>query len=198
VIVGGCDLLKTLSGRRASQNEYELRSFIQLMKERGVTRYLEIGARHGDSFHEIVTNLPKGGRYVAVDLPGGLWGKPKSVHALRNAVSLLQGNGYDAHMILANSQEEATAKAIAEFGPFDAILIDGDHTYQGVLKDWILYGGMAPLIAFHDVVGQGQSEKIHGNPVEVPILWEEIKASGLETVEFIDEGSAMGIGVVCK
>ena len=38
--------LQTFSGRNPSQNEFELRSFIALLRDRGVTRYLEIGARH--------------------------------------------------------------------------------------------------------------------------------------------------------
>ena len=79
---------------------------------------------------------------------------------------------------------------------YDAALLDGDHTYAGVSKDWQLYRNIAPIIAFHDIVGTGQAEKVHGNPVEVPRLWAEVKDSGVETVEFVSEGSKMGIGVV--
>jgi hypothetical protein len=40
-------------------------------------------------------------------------------------------------------------------------------------------------------------DKVTGSPVEVPILWERIKASH-QTVEFVTPGSLMGIGVVCS
>jgi hypothetical protein len=55
---------------------------------------------------------------------------------------------------------------------------------------------MAPLIAFHDIVGEGQAEKVYGSPVEVPILWGSIKRTAVKVEEFIAEGSRMGIGVV--
>lgn len=189
-------MLKTFSGRNASQNEYELRSFIALLQERGVRSYLEVGARHGDTFHEVMTSLPVGSRGVAVDLPGGLWGKESSVHSLRAAADDLNLRGYEAEMVLGDSQTEEMRDLIQSKGPFDAVLLDGDHTYGGVSRDWSLYGNMAPLIAFHDITGEGQREKVHGNPVEVPRLWSELNAMGLETVEFIAPGSRMGIGVV--
>lgn len=187
--------LQTFSGRKPSQNEYELRSFIGLLQERGVRRYLEIGARHGDTFHEVMVSLPKGSTGVAVDLPGGLWGTDKSRSHLKRATADLKRRGYATSCLFGDSQTDATKRLIVGRGPYDAILIDGDHTLQGVTRDWLQYKDMAPIIAFHDIVGTGQAEKVNGNPVEVPILWERLRQQHV-TVEFVDTDSLMGIGVV--
>lgn len=186
--------LETFSGRNPSQNEYELRSFIALLRGRGVRRYLEIGARHGDTFHEVMLGLPEGSAGVAVDLPGGLWGTLKSRNSLRSAVADLNKRGYKCSVLFGNSQTDATKRLVVGRGPYDAILIDGDHTLAGVTRDWGQYGDMAPIVAFHDIVGEGCREKVKNREVEVPILWESIKQSR-ETVEFVGEGSRMGIGV---
>jgi hypothetical protein len=166
-----------------------------LIRAHGVRRYLEIGARDGDTFHEIVIrlNLEYG---LAVDLPGALWGKSTTVTALKAATADLSGRGFRVEHLLGDSKDPTVIETIKSLGPFDAILIDGDHTYTGVLADWQTYGAMAPLVAFHDIVGDGQRERVHNNPVQVPRLWAEIKAGGTQTAEFISPGSAMGIGVV--
>lgn len=189
-------MLKTFSGRAASQNEFELRSFIGLLQSEGVRRYCEIGSRHGDTFHEVMINLPKGSVGVANDLPGGLWGQKNTDVCLRRVERDLERRGYKASRLIGNSQGDATYDLIVGRGPYDAILIDGDHTYAGVKADWERYRGLAPMIAFHDIVGQGQHEKVTNREVEVPVLWAEIKAAGYVTREFIAPGSKMGIGVV--
>lgn len=187
--------LKTFSGRRASQNHHELTSFIQLLQERGVRRYLEIGARHGDTFHEIMLNLPVGSVGVAVDLPGGLWGTEKSRKHLKAAVVDLNRRGYKCTCLFGDSQTVATKQIIMNHGPYDALLIDGDHTLAGVSRDWELYRGLAPIVAFHDIVGRGEAEKVRGNPVEVPLFWAGVKPH-FHHAEFVDADSKMGIGVV--
>ena len=189
-------MLQTFSGRQPSQDEAEIEGFLSLLQSRGVRSYLEVGARHGDSFHYLLSNLPAGSKGVAVDLPGGLWGTDKSRRYLERAVADLKQRGYKASCLFGDSQTDATKKLIVGRGPYDAALLDGDHTYSGVSRDWHLYRNIAPIIAFHDIVGTGQAEKVHGNPVEVPRLWAEIKDSGLETMEFVSAGSKMGIGVV--
>lgn len=188
-------MLTTRSGRNPSQNEFELRGFIELLQAEGVTRYCEIGARHGDTFHEIMLALPVGSVGVAVDLPGGLWGTHKSRKSLVDAVSDLNARGYKCSTVFGDSQTEATRRIIKGRGPYDAILIDGDHTLDGVTRDWMSYKGMAPLVAFHDIVGEGQVEKPHGNPVQVPTLWAALRERH-EFREFVDAGSRMGIGVL--
>lgn len=189
-------MLTTFSGRKPSQDEWELDSFIEFMGRHGVRRYLEIGAREGDTFHEVVTCLrPKFA--LAIDLPGGLWGKLSTVHALKRAMDDL-AQYHNVDHLLGNSTEPAMIAAVHALGPFDAILIDGDHTYEGVKADWENYRDMAPIVAFHDIVGHDQFEKVTRRGVEVPRLWAEIKASGANVVEFVSPGSAMGIGVVVQ
>lgn len=191
--------LKTRSGRRASQRADELLPFIALLQQKGVTSYLEIGARHGDTFDMVSRSLVRGSKVVAVDLAGGAWGTPSSLKFLKEAVGGLAGR--DAHMILGDSTNESVIEQVRALGPYDAMLIDGDHRYNGVKKDFENYSPMGSIIAFHDIVGEGQATK-DGNayPVEVPRLWSEIKASGdyAEIYEFVGDGSTMGIGVIVK
>lgn len=189
-------MLTTFSGRKASQNEYELTSFIEFLRSERVRTYAEVGAREGDTFHDVVTSL--GLTYgLAIDYPGALWGKSTTAVQLDKCAADLVSRGMDVEHILGDSKSDAVINFAETRAPFDAILIDGDHTYAGVKADWENYRGLARIVAFHDIVGTGQREKVSGREVEVPRLWAEIKASGqYETHEFVDEASAMGIGVV--
>jgi hypothetical protein len=166
-----------------------------LLRQRNVQRYLEIGTRHGDAFHAVVSSLPAGATGVAVDMPGGPWGHPHSRKFLMRAIADLNHRGYWCSALFGDSHTLATRQLIQGRGPFDAILIDGDHTLDGVTTDWELYGKMAPLVAFHDIAGVGQMERRRGHQVEVPVLWSKIKQQA-EVREFIAPDSRMGIGCV--
>jgi len=190
--------VKTLSGRAASQNEDELSQFIDLIKERVTTSYLEIGARHGDTFHEVVRAMPKGSRATAVDLGGGAWGSLKSIPFLKAAADALRSEGYDVTLIFGDSTDMEIVRAVADCGRYDVALIDGDHRYCGVKADWLNYGPMANVVAFHDIAGTGERERSGArHEVEVPRLWQQIKG-GYVHQEFVAPDSTMGIGVIFK
>jgi cephalosporin hydroxylase len=190
--------IPTLSGRRASQHPEELYPLIDLFKKHNVRRYLEIGARHGDTFHAIMSALPAQSFGVAVDLVAGPWGTSKSLKHLRIAGEELTNSGRRVQIVIGNSRSPKIIERVAAFAPFDAILIDGDHRYDGVKADWLNYGSMAPIIAFHDIAGEGQMTKDgKALPVEVPRFWNEIKG-GFEHVEFIGTDTTMGVGVILK
>jgi len=190
--------MHTFSGRRASQRADELLPFIELLRDRGVRRYLEIGARHGDTFHHIMRALPKQSYGVAVDLGGGAWGTPASVPHLRRATEDLVRRGYRIDVVLGDSCTKRVRDQVEECGPFDAVLIDGDHRYSGVSADWNFYGQLAPIVAFHDISGEGETTKDgQALPVEVPRLWHELKPH-FNCVEFVGAESTMGIGVILR
>lgn len=187
--------MKTFSGNKWSQNTDELSAFIAFLKSNGVRSYLEIGARHGDSFHAVMSSLPPGSMGVAVDLPGGAWGRNDSLPALDAAILDLRRLGYDVCRIIGNSRDQAIFSTVRNMGPFDAGLIDGDHRYEGVRADWVAYGRLCRIVAFHDIAGEGVTTGKGRLEVEVPRLWAEIK-NERNNAEFIAPGSKMGIGVL--
>jgi len=172
-----------------------LRAFIAILQREGVRSYLEIGARHGDTFYEVMRALPRGAKGLAVDMPGGNWGSDTSRPALIACCVELEAQGYDTAALFGDSRCAATASIIARHGQWDAVFIDGDHLYESVKSDWLIYGNRARIVAFHDIAGVGQTSKQGALPVEVPRLWHEIKG-GFRHVELIAEHSRMGIGVL--
>lgn len=190
---------KTRSGRPASQRIDELAEFITFLQKNGVRRYLEIGARHGDTFFQVMSCLPAGSTGVAVDLPGGKWGTASSRAALQDAAVDLRDQGYKPHLIFGNSRHKEIKRQVYEHGSFDAILIDGDHSLEGVSADFWNYSILAPIVALHDIDGHGTRQKTTGDLVEVPEFWERLKKlPGHECVEIIGAERGMGIGVVFK
>lgn len=189
----------TFSGRQPSQKESEINSLVQFAHERGVKKYLEIGARHGDTFHYMLTRLNALGTQcsgLALDLPGAAWGQPDSVAALRRCIKDLSSRGFAASMLLRDSHDEVTIEMVRQRGPYDLVLIDGDHRFGPVMQDFRDYSPMARFVAFHDIAGVNEHTRtIQRFPVEVPRAWAELKPS-FEHFEFIQKGSAMGIGVL--
>ena len=61
--------------------------------------------------------------------------------------------GIDIREIIGRSDDEASVEAAAASGPYDLILIDGDHLYPGVKLDTVLYSPMlnkGGFLMFHD------------------------------------------------
>lgn len=180
---------------RISQHPDEFERFVDLALSMGVTSYLEIGARHGGSFYEIVSRLPAGATAVAVDLPNGNWGKMESEKSLLSCIAELREKGYAAHFIFGDSRAETTIQRVSRHAPYGLAFIDGCHLYDDVKADWHNYGPMARMVAFHDIAGEHVKEKRPGVAIQVPRLWKELKEL-CPHEEIIADGSQMGIGVV--
>jgi len=177
----------------ALQDPAELDQFIQYLVSKNVRSYLEIGARYGGTFERVMMALPKGSVGVAIDFPGGDFGDERSAEDLVATVRRLRQNGYDVRCIFGPSSSPLVyQRALQPTGtPYDAILIDGDHSYKGVRSDWRLYG----LVAFHDIAAPEGYSNQAGVKVEVGWLWTDLKRQHPH-VEFITPGSNMGIGVI--
>ena len=174
------------SGVRTLQFQEELDGFIELMLKHGVTSYLEIGAHHGDTLHQVGLRLPKGSRLVGVDLPGATaGGYVNSGRSLKAACEDLRSRGQEAHWILGDSTDLQVVKRTMEYAPFDCVFIDGSHTAEDARKDWANY--CQGMVGIHDI------RKANSG---VPVLWDEIKASHPKIAEISIHAQKRGIGVV--
>lgn len=184
--------MKTFSGHPAVQVEWELEQLLALVRREAPSSYLEIGVARGDTFHAIVSAMPPGSRAVAIDYPEQAWGLRGSLQDLKAAARDLRRRGYDVTLIAGDSQSRVVIDQVR--GPFDLVLIDGDHTAEGVAADWINYGADARVVAFHDIADTMRPNR-KGERIEVPEFWRALR-EGRRVEEFIAPGSTMGIGVV--
>lgn len=150
------------SGQRLNQFPKEVLRFIGVMNKHGVRSYLEIGCRWGDTLYAVGMGLPEGSRIVGVDLPGiktgGIAYEVQGTEPfLDRAIDSLCLAGRDARLIIGNSREREIIDQAKALGPFDAVLIDGDHTPEGVRRDWDNYGPMGRMVAFHDIMNRQKS-----------------------------------------
>lgn len=181
---------------KPTQKPEELAWLIDLLRREGVTRYLEIGALYGDTFRQVAEALPTRARCVAVDLPGAPWGRGGSLPRLKRHVAALREAGRDAHLLIGDSGAPNVTRMVARLGPYEAVLIDGDHSLSGCWRDWKTYGAMGRIVAFHDIAWR-RGPKWTGRQIEVPAVWRRLKAEH-STSEIIAQPGDCGIGVVFR
>jgi len=109
-------------------------------------------------------------------------------------IKCIKGNTHDLSTIL-------KMKRALNGRKIDLLFIDGDHSFFGVMNDYIRFlpfvseGG---VIVFHDI--QPDSKMRYGIKTEsdvggVPIFWEAIKKSGENTGEYIENKDQDGYGL---
>jgi predicted O-methyltransferase YrrM len=139
--------------------------------------YLEIGSNCGVSLWMMAPFCNRKAYITAVDLMNGQSGQPELLQKVAAMV--------DAKIIKGDSREVHTQID----GQFDMILIDGDHTYEGVKADWDNYfpklksGG---IICLHDTFAKSFGVKQ---------LWEERRGGLLFSDNF---GVKQGVGIGVK
>lgn len=189
--------LASLEYAKPLQIQSELTRLVELIVSEGVRSYLEVGVRYGGSFETIMSALPPRSMGCAVDFPGGNFGDENSVPIFLESVKRLRAKDYSVNYVFGPSGSEDVISRARQFAPYDALLIDGDHSYQAVKEDFNNYADMARIVILHDIAAPHDVRSKTGKPVEVPAFWQEIKQSYHHT-EIIEPGSDMGIGVIFR
>jgi predicted O-methyltransferase YrrM len=95
-------------------------------------------------------------------------------------------SGQQLHFIRGDSHEDGTRSRLLETlqgRQLDLLMIDGDHTYEGVKRDFEMYSPLVRQgcpIAFHDILSHPEDQAC-----EVDRFWEETK-DAYRHMEFVD------------
>lgn len=169
----------------------ELRRFAKIVKNSGARRLMEIGRCKGGTLLVLARACQNESTIFSIDLAGL---SPARTKMLR----MLAGNSRKIHLLTANSHSPETFNSISgalQGESLDILFIDGDHSYDGVKRDFEMYSPLVRrggLVAFHDIVEHPPEAQC-----EVSVFWRQIKAhyKHLEIMEDQKQGWA-GIGIL--
>jgi predicted O-methyltransferase YrrM len=188
--------------RGALQKLTEFAPLVALVRSRRPERVVEIGSAQGGTLWAWCQVAADDAALISVDLPSGPFGGDDvdtrawlAFPRDRQNLELVRG---DSH---SDSTLDRTQAALD--GPPDFVFIDGDHTLEGVRRDFQMYGTLVPpggMIAFHDVMpNPGLPDHFVG---DVHLFWPEVKKNfrHLEILDAADTsrwgGRWGGIGIL--
>jgi predicted O-methyltransferase YrrM len=177
-----------------AQIRSEIEALLMLLKAEPPQNVLEIGTARGGTLFLLSRVASADARLASIDLPGGGFGGGydrvwvpllKAIPRERQSLKLLRADSHDSKTL-------DEARRWFEGKPIDCLLIDGDHHFEGVRRDFLMYGPLVRpggVIAIHDVV-PGREDRVGG----VPKFWDLVK-NVFETRELVDDWAQGGFGI---
>jgi cephalosporin hydroxylase len=178
---------------RPTHSTEEVLWLLELLEQLRPRTVVEIGTDEGGTLLLWTRVAAPDALFVAVDArPLGMLGRFSAYAVVRRG--LARGQQHIELVMPADSQSEATVERVRGLTgdrPVDFLFIDGDHSYEGVKRDFEPWGPLVRpggIIAFHDMKPD--------HPDGVPQLWAELKER-FETDERVAAADpSYGIGVV--
>lgn len=192
---------------RPAQMRLEFRQLLQEVDQIKPQAMLEIGTANGGSLFALSQVCAPDAHIISVDLPRGEFGGGYPMWKVPLYKSFAKP-GQRLDLVRGDSHADAVVEQVRQLlggRSLDLLFIDGDHSYDGVRRDFESYRTLVRpggIIAFHDISPpeadraaiDAQSAE---QPGEVPQFWSELKTQG-PAQEFIDPDrhGCMGIGMI--
>jgi predicted O-methyltransferase YrrM len=177
------------------QNPVEIEELYRILCRRKPATILEIGTARGGTLYLWTQAASPDATLVSVDLPGGGFGGAYPPCRIPFYESFA-GPGQKLHLLREDSHSPTTVHLVREIlqdQSVDFLFIDGDHSYDGVQRDFTAYGPMVRpggLIAFHDILPREDIPAI-----QVHQFWQEVKQTHVVQEIIGPEGSGKKVGI---
>jgi len=187
--------------RGAAQKVRELTPLVREVRALEPRVVVEIGTDLGGTLFVWCQLATADATIVSIDLPGAAFGR-REARRTRASIERYARPGQHIHLLEADSHEAQTVERLREVlagRSIDLLMIDGDHTYEGVRADFELYSafvGRNGMIVFHDILPSEIAADC-----EVDRLWSELRGR-YRVAEFVDtyddrgRGQWGGLGVI--
>jgi predicted O-methyltransferase YrrM len=167
----------------------EIAEFLELVRAERPQRVLEIGTDNGGTLYLLAWASAPDARILSIDIRAYGRLRRQLYRSFGRRRQHLEVDRRDSHLT-------ATRAAVQRFfrgQPLDVLLIDGDHSYEGVRRDFELYAPLVRtggIVAFHDIV-DGPDGAVGG----VPRFWREARSSLVDPVEIVHSRDQGGYGI---
>ena len=141
---------------RPLQCRYEIRRLLEMVQALKPRRIMEIGTANVGTLFLWTRVAAPDATLVSLDLPGGDFGGgyPAWKRKLYESFAL---PGQSIQLLQADSHHPSSLEQVKKIiggEPLDFLLIDGDHSAEGVRQDFSMYAPLVRpggLVAFHDI-----------------------------------------------
>lgn len=181
---------------RPIQRRVEFVRLLELVQSVEPIRVCEIGSASGGSLCALARAAQADATLVTIDLhlsPERAAAFPRFRRG-RQRITCVRGDSHDL------ATRDRVRAALRE-APLDVLLIDGDHSYAGVRRDFELYSPLVRddgLIVLHDIVrdfGQRYGTPTRASTGGVPLFWAEMKTRRSDALEIVEDPNQDGYGL---
>ncbi len=171
------------------QKKQEITSLLSFLQQKRPIHICEVGGAAGGTLFLFSHIAPPGARLLSIDL--GYTSFHQSIYrrfAKRNQTITC---------LAANSHLPETVETVRRWlagSSLDFLFIDGEHTLEGVTRDFYLYSPLVRKggwIAFHDIV----TPRIPNPNQQVPVFWADLKKRYSRVLEFVENPDQDGYGI---
>lgn len=185
------------------QDSHELYQLQRVLYAQSPATVIEIGTYLGGTLVTLCGAAARDALIISIDLPGGdFGGKGGGGYPEENIPIYFSWakRGQTMRLLRNDSHAKVTQDTVKEVlgdKEVDFLLLDGDHTYEGVKRDFYDYlpfmNQRWGIIALHDICPHEE-----GGATNVEKFWKELKEKYEYTDEFVEDADKGwgGIGVV--
>jgi cephalosporin hydroxylase len=174
------------------QHPEEIGGFLDFIRARHPRVVAEIGVQFGGTNFLLGRDIPSVELVVGVDL----------VDLNRLRLRAFRRPEVELRLIVGDSSARTTVdrvRRVLDGRQIDVLLIDGDHSYAGVVNDLRAYRPLVAddgVVAFHDIVPDDWLRSGRGDSYagQVPLVWQAVRRQ-FPSHEFVRSWSQSGMGV---